>query len=105
MRMSTTFRPQTDGQAVKVNSIVESYIRTFAAANERHCDQLLTLLQPPRAQGYRNDAFRSRHRGEFRMPLEIMAAASRRPGGEAIAVSFATKMNILRRLTDARKVS
>ena len=41
-----------------------------------------------------------------RMPLDVMAAASLRPGGEAIAVSFATKMNgILQPLIDALRVS
>ena len=41
-----------------------------------------------------------------RMPLDVMAAATRKAGGEAAAVSFTTKMNdILHQLTDALKVT
>ena len=40
------------------------------------------------------------------MPLDVLAAASRRPGGKGIAVSLATKLNdILQQLTDALKMS
>lgn len=41
-----------------------------------------------------------------RIPLYVLAAASRWPGGEAIAISLTTKLNdILQLLTDALKVS
>ena len=44
-RMSAAFHPQTDGQAEKVNSIVERYLGTFATGNERHWDRLLALAE------------------------------------------------------------
>ena len=46
-KMSTAFHPQTDGQAEKENSIVERYLRTFTAANERRWDRLLALAEFP----------------------------------------------------------
>ena len=40
------------------------------------------------------------------VPLDVLAAAFRRPGGEVVAVSPATKRNdILQQLTDMLKVS
>ena len=108
--MSTAFHPQTDGQAEKANNIVERYLRTFAAANERHWDRLLALAE----FSYNSHVHRATGMSPFeadtaenpRMPLDVLAAASRRPGGEAIAVSLATKLNdILQQLTDALKVS
>ena len=108
--MSSAFHPQTDGQAEKANSIVERYLRTFAAANERHWDRLLALAE----FSYNSHVHKATGMSPFeadtaenpRMPLDVLAAASRRPGGEAIAVSLATKLNdILQQLTDALKVS
>ena len=108
--MSTAFHPQTDGQAEKANDIAERYLRTFAAANERHWDRPLALAEfsynchVHKATGM--SPFEADTSENPRMPLDVMAAASRRPGGEAIAVSFATKMNdILQQLTDALRVS
>ena len=40
-RMSIAFHPQTDGQAEKASSIVERYLRTFAASNEPRWGRLL----------------------------------------------------------------
>ena len=108
--MSTAFHPQTDGQAEKANSIVERYLCTFAAANERHWDRLLALAE----FSYNSHIHKATGMSPFeadtaenpRMPLDVLATASRRPGGEAIAVSLATKLNnILQQLTDALKIS
>ena len=107
-RMSTAFHPQTDGQAEKANSVVERYLRTFAARNERHWDRLLALAE----FSYNAHVHKATRMSPFeadlsenpRMPLSIMAAGSRRPGGETVAVSFATKMNdILQQLSDSLK--
>ena len=107
--MSTAFHPQTDGQAEKANSIVERCLRTFAVANVRHWDRLLALAE----FSYNSHVHKATDMSPFeadttknpRIPLDVMAAASRRPG-EAIVVSFATKMNdVLQQLTDALKVS
>ena len=109
-RMSTAFHPQTDGQAEKANSIVERYLRTFAAANERDWDRLLAMTE----FSYNSHVHKAAGLSPFeadttenpRMPLHVIAAAFRRPGGEALAISFATKMSdILQLLTDALKVS
>ena len=108
--MSTAFHPQTDGQAEEANSIVERYLRTFTAANERHWDRLLA----PAEFSYNSHVHKATGMSPFeadtgenpRMPLDVLAAASRRPGGEAVAVSLATKLNdILQQLIDALKVS
>ena len=108
--MSTAFHPQTDGQAEKANSIVERYLRTFATTNERHWDRLLALAEFSynchihKATGM--SPFEADTSENPRIPLDVMAAASRRPGGEAIAVSFTTKMNnILQQLTDTLKIT
>ena len=85
-------------------------LRTFAAANERHWDRLLALAE----FSYNSHIHKATEMSPFeadtaenpRMPLDVLAAASRRPGGEAIAVSLATKLNdILQQLTDALKIS
>jgi hypothetical protein len=109
--MSTAFYPQTDGQAEKANGIVERYLRTFAADNERRWDRLLGLAE----FSYNSHVHKATGMTPFeadiaenpRMPLDVMAAASRhKPGGETIAVGLATKMNdILHRLTDSLKVT
>jgi hypothetical protein len=44
-RMSTAFHPQSDGQAEKANSIVERYLRTFCAGDEKGWDSLLPLAE------------------------------------------------------------
>ena len=108
--MFTAFHPQTDEQAEKAYSIVERYLHTFAAANEQHWDRLLTLAE----FSYNSHIYKATGMSTFeadtaenpRMPLDVLAAASRRPSGEAIAVSLATKLNdILQQLTDALKIS
>jgi hypothetical protein len=45
LKMSTAFHPQTESQAEKANSIVERYLRTFAAEDERNWDELLPLAE------------------------------------------------------------
>ena len=95
--MSTAFHPQSDGQAEKANSIVERYLRTFPVANERHWDRLLALAE----FSYNSHIHKATAMSPFeantaenpRMPLDVLAAASRWPGGEAIAVSLATRLN------------
>ena len=42
--MPTVFHPQTDG-GLKAKSVVERYLRTFAAANVRHWDRLLAMAE------------------------------------------------------------
>ena len=108
--MPTAFHPQTDGQAEKANSIVERYLRTISAADERHWDRLLALAEfsynryVHRATGM--SPFEADSAENPRMLLDVLDAASRWPGGEAIAVSLATKLNdILQQLTGALKVS
>jgi hypothetical protein len=107
--MSTAFHSQTDGLAEKANQIVERYFRTFAAANERRWDRLLSLAE----FSYNSHVHQAHGMSPFeadlgynaRMPLDVMAAATKpRPGGGFVAVNFATKMNdILDQLTNALK--
>jgi hypothetical protein len=113
--MSTAFHPQTDGLAEKVNSIVERYLRTFAAGNERNWAKLLPLAE----FAYNASKHKATEMTPFeadlgyvpRMPLDIIAAttsansnsyggAAARPGGQQ-AVNFATTMaDILAQLQD-----
>jgi hypothetical protein len=115
LRMSTAFHPQTDGLAEKVNSIVERYLRTFAAGNERNWAKLLPLAE----FAYNASKHKATEMAQFeadlgyvpRMPLDVIAAttsansnsyggAAARPGGKQ-AVSFATTMaDILAQLRD-----
>ena len=91
--MSSAFQPQTDGQAEQVNSIVERYLRTFAAANERHWNRPFSLAEfsfnrhVHKATGM--SPFEAGTAENPRMPLDVLAAASRRPVGEAITISLA----------------
>jgi hypothetical protein len=104
LRMSTAFHPQTDGLAEKVNSIVERYLRTFAAGNERNWAKLLPLAE----FAYNASKHKATEKTPFeadlgyvpRMPLDVIAAtttvnsyrdAGSRTGGQQ-AVSFATTM-------------
>ena len=95
--MSMAIHHQTDGQAEKANSIVERYLPTFASMNECHWDRLLAFgeflynCHINKATGI--SPFEADTSENHRMPLNIMAAASHRPGGETIADSFTTKMN------------
>ena len=80
--MSTAFHPQTDEQAEKANSIVERYLRTLTTANERHWDRLLALTE----FSYNSHVHKAPGMSSFdadttetpRMPLDMMAAATRR---------------------------
>ena len=109
-RMSAAFHPQTDGQPEKANSIVESYLRSFATANVHHWDWLLAMAEfsyschAHKATGM--SPFEVDTSGNPHIPLDVTAAASRRPGRKAVTVSFAPKMNgILRQLKDPQKAS
>jgi hypothetical protein len=109
-RMSTAFHPQTDGQAEKANSIVERYLRSFVAGNERKWDRMLALAE----FSYNSHVHKATGMSPFeadltqnpRMPLSVMAGTSRLGKEEEKGVGFATRMNdILARLTDALKVT
>ena len=95
-RMSTAFHPQTDGQAEKANSIVERYLRSFVAGNERKWDRMLALAE----FSYNSHVHKATGMSPFeadltenpRMPLSVMAGSSR-PGlrkEEERGASFAT---------------
>jgi hypothetical protein len=108
-KMSTAFHPQTDGQAEKANSIVERYLRSFTAGNERKWDRLLALAE----FSYNSHVHKATGMSPFeadltenpRMPLSVMAGASRGREEEK-GSSFATRMNdILAQLTDTLKIT
>ena len=44
-KMLTAFHLQTGGQVDMAKSVVERYLRTFAATNERHWNRLLALAE------------------------------------------------------------
>ena len=76
--------PSNRWQAEKANSIVERYLRTLTAANERHWDRLLAMAKfynscVQKATGI--SPFKADTVENPRMPLDVLAAASRRPGG------------------------
>jgi len=107
--MSTAFHPQTDGEAEKANSIVERYLRSFTAGNERKWDRLLALAE----FSYNSHVHKATGMSPFeadltenpRMPLSVMAGASRGKEEEK-GSGLATRMNdILAQLTDALKVT
>jgi hypothetical protein len=98
LKMSTAFHPQTDGQAEKANSIVERYLRTFAANDERRWDDLLPLAE----FSYNAHTHKSLGMTPFeadlcytpRTPLDMMTSGVRqaKPGHGEEAVSFVTTM-------------
>ena len=106
--MSTAFHRRPTDRSKR--RIVERYLRTFVAVNEHHSDRLLALAEflynshIHKATGM--PLFEADTAVHARMPLDVLATASRQPDGEAIAVSLATKLNdILQHMTDALKVS
>jgi hypothetical protein len=97
LKMSTAFHPQTDGQAEKANSIVERYLRTFAAEDERNWDDLLPLAE----FSYNAHTHKSLGMTPFeadlsyrpRTPLDMMTGVRQaKPGHGEEAVSFVTTM-------------
>jgi hypothetical protein len=107
LKMSTAFHPQTDGQAEKANSIVERYLRTFAAEDERKWDDLLPLAE----FSYNAHTHKSLGMTPFeadlcytpRTPLDMMTGGVRqaKPGRGEEAVSFVTTMqDNLRKMRD-----
>jgi hypothetical protein len=109
--MSTAFHPETDGLAEKANEIVERYLRTFAAGNERKWDELLPLAE----FSYNSHVHKAHGMTPFeadlgynpRMPMDILAVTGQpKPGGGTRAVSFATHMNdIVQELRNSLKIS
>jgi hypothetical protein len=45
LAMSTLFHPQTNGQAEKVNRIVERYLRAYATNRQQFWDKLLSVTE------------------------------------------------------------
>ena len=108
--MSTAFHPQTDGQAEKANSIVERYLRSFVAGNERKWDRLLALAE----FSYNSHIHKATGMTPFeadltenpQMPLSVMAGSTRLSKEEEKGLGFASRMNdVLAQLTDALKVT
>jgi hypothetical protein len=106
--MSTAFHPQTNGLAEKVNSIIEHYLRTFAAGNERHWAKLYLSAEfaynASKHKATKKTSFEADPRYVPRMPLHIITATtsanSTWQGGQQ-AVNFATTMaDILAQLND-----
>jgi hypothetical protein len=97
LKMSTAFHPQTDGQAEKANSIVEGYLRTFAAEDKRIWDNLLLLAEfsynPHTHKSLEMTPFEADLSYTPGTPLDMMTGVRQaKPGHGEEALSFVTTM-------------
>jgi putative transposase len=78
LRMSTSFHPQTDGQAEKANSIVERYLRAYSAEHQDKWDHLLALAEfaynATRQKSIEMSPFEADLSYIPRMPLDALAS-------------------------------
>jgi hypothetical protein len=104
LRFSTAFHPQTDGQAEKANSIVETYLRSFAAEHPDKWPELLPLAEyaynAAKHKATKLTPFEADLGFTPRLPLDVIAQQSTPPHAEA--QSFAERMKaVLMQLRDA----
>jgi len=106
LKMSTSFHPQTDGQAEKANSIVERYLRSFVQTRPQEWDRLLSLAE----FSYNAHRHPSTGLAPFeadlgyipRLPMDIIAEGRPSRPEHHGATSFATTMaDILYQLQEA----
>jgi hypothetical protein len=45
LKMSTSFRPQTDGQTERVNLVIQQFLRNYVATDQQNCVDHLELVE------------------------------------------------------------
>ena len=103
VKMSTAFHPQSDGQAEKANSIVETYLRAFASTEPTRWKHLLPLAEfaynSARHSATKLAPFEADLGYIPRLPIDIMAPRAGARDGHMEARTFAERLrDILSRL-------
>jgi hypothetical protein len=53
LKMSTSFRPQTNGQTKRVNLVIQQFLRNYVAADQQDWVDHLELARPEVSRGRR----------------------------------------------------